>query len=92
MWAKVKVTYSGLKMLKTVITEVTFFLSGFSFMNIHNSQNNREKGGEGYLFNSWGTNVFEQIIYWEVVLKERTNDQIVPMWERGFINDKCIFQ
>ena len=50
MWAKVKVTDSGLNMLETIITEAIFFLSGFSFMNIYDSQDTREGGG--YLFNS----------------------------------------
>ena len=40
MWVKVKVTDSDLKMLETIITEATFFLSRFSFTNIHDSQNN----------------------------------------------------
>ena len=30
--------------------------------------------------------------YGEVVLNRRTNDQIMAMFGRSFINDKCIFQ
>ena len=30
--------------------------------------------------------------YEEDVLNKRTNDQIVAMFGRSFINDKCIFQ
>ena len=30
--------------------------------------------------------------YEEVVLNSRTNDQIMAMFGRSFINDKCIFQ
>ena len=41
---KDKLTYSGLKMLQTIITE-DFFLSGFTyFTDIHNSQYNRGSG------------------------------------------------
>ena len=46
--SKGKVTYTGLKMLETIITEA-FFLSGFTFTNIHNSQRTTGEGG-GYLF------------------------------------------
>ena len=30
--------------------------------------------------------------YGEVVLNWRTNDQVMPRFERSFINGKCIFQ
>ena len=79
-------------MLETIITETTsFFLSGFSFMNIHDSQDNR--GRERLSFYSiLGTNFFGERIYGEVIPNRRTNDQIMPRWGRSFINDKCIFQ
>ena len=35
---------------------------------------------------------FEQKNHEEVVLNKRANDQIVTMFDRSFINDKCIFQ
>ena len=41
---------------------------------------------------SWGKNFFGQNIYGEVILKGRTNDQIMPSWGRSFINNKCILQ
>ena len=37
-------------------------------------------------------NFFGQKNYREVVLNRRTNDQIITMFGRSFINDKCIFQ
>ena len=44
---------------------------------------------------SWGwrgANFFGQNIYGEVVLNGRTNNHIMPRWERSSINDKCVFQ
>ena len=35
---------------------------------------------------------FGKTKYEEVVLNSRTNDQIMAMFGRSFINDKCIFQ
>ena len=36
--------YSGLKMLETIITEITcFFLSGFSFTNIYDSEQEKRE-------------------------------------------------
>ena len=48
MWATVNVLYSDLKMLETIITEdrFFFFLSGFSFTNVHDSQHDN-RGREG---------------------------------------------
>ena len=39
-----------------------------------------------------GTKTFGQKKYGEVLLNWRTNDQIMPRFERGSTNDKCIFQ
>ena len=41
---------------------------------------------------SWGTNFFGQKNYGEVILNERTNDQVMPRCGRSFINDKYTFQ
>ena len=40
---QMEVTYNGLTMSEIIITE-TFFLSGFTFTNIHDSQNNWGRG------------------------------------------------
>ena len=44
MWVKVKVTYSGVKMLDTIIAEANFFSIWFFFTNIHDSQVKRGRG------------------------------------------------
>ena len=55
---KVKKTCSGLKMLEALITDV-FLLSGFSFTNIHDSQDNQVaisltlRGGQIFLDNEF---------------------------------------
>ena len=77
MRAKDKVTYNGLKMLETIITEAIFFLSGFTFTNIHDSQDNQGKG-EAISLTPHGEKIFGHTIYEEVVLNGRTNDQIMP--------------
>ena len=79
-------------MLKTIITEAFFFLSGFTFTSIHDSQDNRGKGEAISLTPPEEKNVFGHRIYGEVILNWRTNDQIMPRWQRSFINEKCIFQ
>ena len=89
MWAKIKVTYSGPKMLEAIIIEATFFFHlGFlsRTFTIYRTTTGEEGG---YLIE---TNFFGQIIYGEVILNGRTTDQIMPMWGRSFINEKCIFQ
>ena len=35
---------------------------------------------------SWGTKVFRQKIYGEFIVNGRTNDQIMPGWERSTVN------
>ena len=53
------------------------------------------KTGEGrrYLYSSsCGTKILGQIIYGEVILNGRTNDQTMLRWGRSLINDTCIFQ
>ena len=60
---KVRVMYSGLKMLKTVINEVSFFLPGLTFTNIHDLKDKKgigklsktSHGGQTFLTkNIWG--------------------------------------
>ena len=77
--------------METIVTEAPFFLSGFSFTNIQDSQDNRGRGRLS-LSPHGGQTFFGQIIYGEVILNGRANDQIIPRWGRSFINDKCIFQ
>ena len=65
-----------------------FFLSGIVFRGIHDTQDNteRERLSLELLMRS---NLFVQIIYGEVFQNGRTNDQIMPRWEKGFKYDKC---
>ena len=46
IWAKVKVTHSGLKMLKTIITEATFF-SVWVFFHEHSRFTGQQEKEEG---------------------------------------------
>ena len=63
-------------MLETIITEA-FFLSGFTFANTHDSQDNRGRGRLS-LYLLMGDKLFGQRIYGEVILNWRTNDQVMP--------------
>ena len=83
MCGKVKITYSGLKMLETIITQDFFYYLGLLALTFTIDRTTVEGGG--YLFNSsWGTNFFWQRIYGEVILNGTTNDQIMPRWGGSF--------
>ena len=77
-------TYSGLKMLETIITEAFFLYPDLVLQTFAIDRTTWEVGG--YLFNtSLETNLFGQKIYGEVILNESINDQIMSSWGRSLL-------
>ena len=90
---KVKEQYSGLKVLVTIITETIFFLSGFSFTDIHHSQDNR---GRGSLSLSLTALYHFHLLHRHIDISQAITAESSPMhiassrtWTRNLCFSKC---
>ena len=71
-------------MLEIIITETTSFFAIWVFFHEHSRVTGQQRKGEAFFYSLWGTNIFGEKNYGEVILKRGTSDQVMPWWGKEF--------